>query len=80
MNREKFTSLLAVAITPAMVEIIKEKRNLDELAAAKLFVESEVYALLEKEETKLWHYSPLTLYNMLVSEIEAGKIDFPEGI
>ena len=30
------------------------------------------------EETKLWHLSPLTLYNMYEGEVKTGKVVFPE--
>jgi hypothetical protein len=49
-------------------------------------VPNQVYAmagealaeLLEQEETKLWHFSPLTLFNMYDEEKNTGCITFPE--
>ena len=34
--------------------------------------------LLSKEETKMWHYSPMTIYMMWKHEKETGKVVFPE--
>lgn len=49
-----------------------------ELEATKSFYGSRVYTMLEDEETKLWHLSPLTLYNMYDEEQKTGTITFPE--
>ena len=39
-----------------------------------------VYALLEQEETKLWHFSPLTLFNMFDEEQKTGRFTLPEEV
>ena len=39
---------------------------------------SEVYSVLEREETKVWHFSPLTLFNMYDEEKKKGYFEFPE--
>ena len=51
---------------------------MDEIAAAKAFYGSKVYSLLEQEDTKLWHFSPLTLFNMYVEEKKTGDFEIPE--
>ena len=51
---------------------------MDEMAASKEFYESKVYALLEQEDTKLWHFSPLTLFNMYDEEKKTGNFEIPE--
>lgn len=45
---------------------------------SNVFYQSETYALLEKEETKIWHYSPLTIYHIWKTERKTGKIELPE--
>ena len=50
----------------------------DEITAAKEFYNSKVYALLEQEDTKLWHFSALTLFNMFDEEKKTSSITFPE--
>lgn len=50
-----------------------------EIDERKAFYESKVYSLLEEEETKLWQFSPLTLFNMYDEEKWTGNITFPEG-
>ncbi len=78
MEQKKFEALL-VLIVPQVVGLIVKNCGLDEMKATTLFYKSRVYALLEQEETKMWHYSPLTLFNMYNEERETGNITFPEG-
>ena len=78
MEQKKFEGLL-ILIVPQVVGLIVKNCGLDEMTATTLFYKSRVYALLEQEETKLWHYSPLTLFNMYNEERETGDITFPEG-
>lgn len=68
-----------VLIGPKMTGLIVKNHRLDEVTAARLFYESRVYSLLEQEDTKLWHLSPLTLFNMYDEERKTGNITFPEG-
>lgn len=75
---EKFNSILSIAIIPQTISIIAEKENIDETEALNAFYHSKVYSLLAQEETKMWHYSPLTIYNMWKHEKETGEVIFPE--
>ena len=78
MEKKKFEAML-VLIVPQVVHMIAEEYKYDEITAAKTFYDSKVYELLEQEETKLWHLSPLTLFNMYKDEKTTGNIIFPEG-
>ena len=77
MNPEKLSALLAI-LNPAIVQLIMENRNLTGIEATKLFYNSEIYAMLENEASKLWHLSPLTLYELLEEELASGSINYPE--
>jgi hypothetical protein len=79
VDKKKFESLM-IFLVPDVVALISEREGIDQQEATKRFYASEVYSLLSNEETKLWHYSPLTLYNMYKDETETGSINFPEGI
>jgi hypothetical protein len=79
MNKKKFEALM-IFLVPDVVTLIAERDGIDQQEATRRFYASEVYSLLSNEETKLWHYSPLTLYHMYKNEIETGSINFPEGI
>ena len=78
MDQKKFEAML-VLIVPNVTGLIVKNHGLDEVTAARSFYESRVYSLLEQEDTKLWHLSPLTLFNMYDEEKKTGNITFPEG-
>ena len=77
MDKKKFESML-ILIVPAVVKLIVDNNPIDEIEASDKFYNSMVYAKLEQEDTKLWHLSPLTLYNMFEQEQKTGKFVFPE--
>ncbi len=77
MDKKKFESML-ILIVPKVVKLITENYNLDEIQAFDKFYASKVYEKLEQEETKLWHLSPLTLFNMFDEEQKNGVLIFPE--
>lgn len=78
MEQKKFEAML-VLIVPKVIGLIVENYKLDEIRASSAFYGSKVYSLLEQEDTKLWHLSPLTLFNMYDEERKTGNITFPEG-
>ena len=78
MEQRKFEAIL-VLIIPQIIGLIVEKYGVDEVTATGLFYESTVYSLLEQEDTKLWHLSPLTLFYMYDEEKTTGNIMIPEG-
>lgn len=77
MSNNQFSALLAV-ITPEITALITKNSNITETQAISLFYRSKLYKELANESSKLWHYSPLTLYTMLQDEILTGSYDYPE--
>ena len=77
MADKKFEAILTLLV-PQIVKQICKKYPMDELAASREFYESKVYSLLEQEDTKLWHFSPLTLFNMFDEEKRTGDFQMPE--
>lgn len=75
---EKFNSVLSIALIPQTVALIAESYGLDDITAINEFYQSKVYDLLSDEKTKMWHYSPMTVYMMWKHEKETGEIIFPE--
>lgn len=76
---EKFNAILSIALIPQTVALIAEKEGLDDISAMNEFYASKIYDLLSREETKIWHYSPMTIYTIWKQEKETGKVIFPEG-
>jgi len=79
MEQNKFEAML-VLLVPQVVHLICENYNLDEVTATDRFYLSKVYSILEQEETKLWHMSALTIYNMYEEEQQTGSFIFPEEV
>ena len=77
MDNKKFQSLL-VLIVPDIVKLISEKYSVDEIAASDMFYSSKLYEKLEQEETKLWHLSPMALFEIFKEEQKSGVLIFPE--
>lgn len=75
---KKFNSVLSIALIPQTIALIVEKDGLDDIVAINEFYQSKVYDLLSKEETKMWHYSPLTVYMMYKHEKKTNEVVFPE--
>lgn len=79
MSDKKFEAILTLLV-PQVVQLICENYSVDELIASKEFYESKVYSLLEQEDAKLWHFSPLTLFNMYDEEKKTGNFEIPEEV
>ncbi len=77
MNEERF-SVIMTLLVPQVIDLITENSACDELTATKAFYQSKVYSVLEQEDTKLWHFSPLTLFSMFDEETKTGDFAFPE--
>ena len=74
---EKDFEIMLYGITANVVAKIMELNNWTEDVAMERFAQSKVYSYLEKEETKVWHYSSLMLAQ-LFNEERAGKFSLPE--
>jgi hypothetical protein len=60
-------------ITEVVVEHIVEKLHLEEVAALEKFLHSKTYDLLIDEENKIWHLSPLAIWDIFSTEMETGN-------
>lgn len=65
-------------IIPRLIKTIMENMGLTEKDALTLLYSSKLYEQLDKEETKLWHLSVPTLFDMFREEQKTGKITYPE--
>ena len=77
MEQNKFNAIMPM-ISADLIHMIVSKRDLSEQEAIKVLYASDVYSLLEQEDTKLWQYSTLMLYSLLEQELKTGKIEFPD--
>ena len=79
MADKKFEAILTLLV-PQIINLVCENYPMDEMEASREFCESKVYSLLEQEDTKLWHFSPLTLFNMYDEEKRTGDFQIPEDV
>ncbi len=77
MNKDQFSAILAILVPP-IIERITKNSNIDEDKAISLFYQSKLYQELSDEESKLWHYGPMTLYTMYQDELLTGFYEYPE--
>ncbi|GHU40476.1 hypothetical protein FACS1894190_07420 [Spirochaetia bacterium] len=77
ITKGQFQTML-IFLIPQVVKIIAEKYKKDQKTATRLFYNSELYKMLEKESTKIWHFSPLTLFTMFDEETKTGNFNIPE--
>ena len=77
MEKNKFAVVIPVIIGGLVNKIMEEFRISDDEAFEKLY-NSELYAALETEETKLWTYSVTKLAELYKKEIKTGKLEIPD--
>ena len=77
MENNQFVAILEILV-PRIVQLIMDSRQLSNHDAAELFYSSELYAMLEREKSKLWHLSAPALYDLLEEELSTGVIAYPE--
>ena len=52
--------------------LIAQRRAVSPLEGLRLFLDSKTHALLLDDDLKLWHFSPLALFDMWENEIATG--------
>ena len=78
MDNQKLATVLFLLV-PQIIQLIIQNHGINEIAAIRSFYNSKVYALLEEEETKMWHLSSMALYTLYEEEIKTGHITIPEA-
>ena len=77
MSQEQFAAIMPY-ICSDLVEMISVKDKLPSEEAISRLYSSKLYELLEKEDTKVWHYSTDMLYSLYAQEQRIGTIEFPD--
>ena len=77
MEKNKFAVVLPVIVGGLVNKIMEETHISDDEAFEKLY-NSELYAALETEETKVWTYSVPKLIWLYLNEIKTGKLELPD--
>jgi len=77
MEKNKFAAILPILIGGLINKIIEETGVSENDAFEKLY-NSELYAALENEKTKVWTYSVPMLFDLYHEEITTGELKLPE--
>ena len=77
IEKNKFEIVLQT-ISTGLVGRIMEELNMNEDDAMVKLYSSELYSVLEREDTKVWHYSVPMLYELYKLETTTGKLTLPE--
>jgi len=77
MDKKNISSVIAV-ITPGIIRLLIENRKINLEEASELLYNSQVYKVLEDEDTKVWRLGYPLLYDLLEEELTTGNITFPE--
>lgn len=77
MEQDQFNAVLPI-ISADLVRAIADRRGISEDDAIRLLYDSQLYAALEREETKVWQYSTPMLYSLLEQEWNDGVIHYPD--
>ena len=77
MTKEQFCGIMPLISSDLIAMISKEEHICLEEAMKRLYM-SELYAMLEQEETRVWHYSTHMLYFLFKNEQEKGVLEFPD--
>ena len=77
MEKAKFAAILPF-ICADLASMISTEESMSEEEAISSLYASDLYAQLEREETKLWQYSTPLLYQLYRSSMETGKIQYPD--
>ena len=78
MIEKNHFEMVLLTISAGLVKKIVLETGLDEDVAMEKLYSSALYAELEKEETKVWHYSVPKLFELLHKEMENGQLVLPE--
>jgi len=79
MTSNNISAILA-ALSAQVIALTAKNRHLSPEEAAVSWYKSNVYAMLEREESKLWHLSALSLSLLFEQELSGEQIIYPEEV
>ena len=77
MDKIKFPAIFEIKIS-GLVEAYMQSSSATLKEALAIVYHSRLYTALEREETKLWHHSPLLLLDCMTNELKTGVLESPD--
>ena len=78
MDKAKFEALLPL-IVAALLQKIVDRKDISQDEAFSQLYGSQLYAFLDNEKTKVWHYSTEKLFHLFEEEMNTGNMELPES-
>ncbi|MDR0682714.1 MAG: hypothetical protein LBG15_12850 [Dysgonamonadaceae bacterium] len=79
MDKKAFDALLFLKVQ-SIISLLMQRKALSFKEALHYLYSSELYRLLEKEETKVWHYNPVMLLDLVEREKETHHLTLPDYV
>jgi len=73
---ERITTVLTFLV-PQILELVMAEYAVDDAQATDMLYSSDLFTMLEDEETKLWHLSAHALFELFDEEKRTGQITYP---
>ena len=77
MDNSRFSSILELKVS-GLLDAYMQSCGASLKDALATIYHSRLYKVLECEETKLWHHSPMLLLDCMMSELKTGVLEFPD--
>ena len=72
----KYSITMRIKVS-GLVRYLMQEAKLNFRDSLKLIYNSQLFADLEDEKTKIWHYSEILLFDLLMQEKTKGKAEYP---
>lgn len=79
MNKKKFEAILPLKVQ-SIIKLMTEQKGFSFRESLHYLYTSQLYQMLEKEETKVWHYSPMLLLELVEKEKSTGELELPDYV
>jgi hypothetical protein len=77
MDRKRFEAILPLKVE-SVVKLIGEQKGFSFRDSLRYLYTSKLYRMLEREETKVWYYSPMLLFDLIEKEKSEGVLELPD--
>jgi hypothetical protein len=78
-DKKAFNAILPLKVQ-SVISLLMERKNLSFKNAMSYLYSSELYQFLEKEETKVWRYSPMMLFSLIEREKTTNHLELPDYV
>jgi hypothetical protein len=79
MDKKQFDAILPLKVQ-SVLSLLMEQKKMALIEALRYLYSSQLYQFLEKEETKVWYYSPLLLFDLIEEEKTSGHLELPDHV